>query len=81
MQAFLFNMPPPPWHTHMHACMGAARPRGNRMLIIVSCTEALAWARVQLREGTGSSPFAGQSYAERALVMTADPETRAGLPL
>ena len=51
------------------------------MLILVSCTEALPQARVQLREGAGSSPFAGESDAERALVMTADPEAHTGLPL
>ena len=32
-------------------------------------------------EGASSSPFAGQSDAECALVMIADAETHAGLPL
>ena len=51
------------------------------MLITVSSAEALASARAQLQEGTGSSPFAGESEAERALSKTAGPQTHAGLPL
>ena len=79
--------PPPPSgsgaeqaHVPSGAHGGAAWARGNGMLIAQS-TEALAWARAHLQEGTGSSPFAGESEAERALSKRAGPQTHAGLPL
>ena len=74
----------PSIHPSIHLLCPAGRTverHGNRMLISVSCAEALAWARAHLQEGTGSSPFTGQSEAERAPSTTAGPQTHAGLPL
>ena len=77
--------PPPPScsgaeqaHVPFGAHSRAAWPCRNGTLIAVSSTEALA--RAQLQEGTGSSPFTGESKAECALRKTAGPQTHAGLP-
>ena len=51
------------------------------MLITVSGAEALALARAQLREATGSLPFTGESEAEHTLRQIAGTETHAGIPL
>ena len=51
------------------------------MLITVSSTEGRGQARAPPQGAAGSSPFAGESEAERALSEAAGPLTHAGLPL